>query len=87
MSKRKKEQNSIFRSINRRVIKEQVKEHNIGIAKKYRMKVSDVWNYYQDRKYGKDKHTAILINNAPNKKGAKRKIYEERVDQYGKFKK
>ena len=79
MSRRKQEQNSIFRSVNRRVIKEQVKEHNIGVAKKHRMKVSDVWNYYQDRKYGKGKHTAILIKNAPNKKGAKRKVYEERV--------
>lgn len=74
------EQNSIFRKVNRNFIKKQVKEHNVGIPKKHRIKVCDVWNYYQDKKYGRDGHTAILIKNAPNKPGAKRKVYEERVD-------
>lgn len=75
---RKKEQISIFRSINRKRIKEQVKEENNGISKKNRMKVKDVWNYFQDRRYGAGVHTAILINNAPNKLGAKKKVFDER---------
>lgn len=76
---RTKERVSIFRKVNRNMIKAQVKEKNKGVSKKYRMKVSDVWNYYQDRRYGKHLHTAILVRNAPRKKGAKRRIFEERV--------
>lgn len=76
---RKKETVSIFRKVNRNMIKAQVKEKNKGVSKKYRMKVSDVWNYYQDRRYGKHLHTAILVRNAPRKKGAKRRIFEERI--------
>lgn len=69
---------SIFRSINRKNIKKEVKEHNVGISKKYRMKMSDAWNQFQDKKYGKEIHTAILIKNAPNRRGEKKKVYEER---------
>lgn len=79
MSKRKQKEFSMFRKVNRKIIKEQVKKYNIGIAKKYRMKFSSAWNDFQDKKYGKGLHTAILISNAPNKPGAKQKIYEERV--------
>lgn len=78
MARKNRESISIFRAVNRKKIKEQVKEENIGISKKNRMRISDVWNYFQDRRYGKGVHTAILINNAPNKPGARKKVFEER---------
>ncbi len=78
MPRRNRESISMIRSVNRKKIKEQVKEENRGIPKRKRMKISDVWNYFQDRRYGKGIHTAILIKNAPNKPGARKKVFEER---------
>lgn len=79
IKKDKKATYSMFRKVNRNMIKQQTKAENkkYGVPKKKRLKVSDVWNYFQDKRYGEGKHTAILINNAP--KGKKRRIYEERV--------
>lgn len=58
---------SLERVINRNMIKRQTKEHNEGVAKRYRTKVSDVWHYFQEKRYGKENYTSIIRNNKKKK--------------------
>ena len=40
---------SFERTLNRNMIKKQTKEHNEGVAKKYRRNVADIWHYFQEQ--------------------------------------
>lgn len=67
-----------IRKINRTRVKKQLKEYNEGVSKKNRASMSYFWSLFQEKRYGKSRHTSILIKNAPSKPGARRKIFEER---------
>lgn len=41
---------SLERKIARTQLKKQFKEHNKGVAKKYRTKFSDFWKWYQRKR-------------------------------------
>lgn len=43
---------SLQRKIERNLLKQQWKEHNKGVAKKYRADYKGFWNWYQKKKRG-----------------------------------
>lgn len=67
-----------IRKINRNRVKQQLKKYNEGILKKNRASMRWFWSMFQEKRYGQGRHTSILIKNAPNKPGARKKVFEER---------